>query len=476
MADRPNVIVVVSDTYRPDHLAVNGHPRAKTPELDAWVSRCVTFDGARVSSFPTIPMRTDWFTGRFGHPRHPWQNLDPKAVTLPQVMGQAGYTTQLIADTTHLLRADFWRPFQHFHFGRGHEGDRPFSRLNEPIRSVVSDRRKVRVETGAGPDRPPLADLHAHTNAWRVREEDSQIAELMDTATRWIEDNHRGGPFLLWLDCFDVHEPWFPPEYCWRMYQPDYEGEPMVHPNYHSAEVYEPDELDNLRARYLGMCTLVSKHVGRLFRLIEDTGLLNNTVVVFMSDHGMYLGERGRTGKTLIKPGVNDCFPFHRELARICWSMHFPPGLGIDNVRRLPQVIQAPDLMPTVLELCGIEVPQCVEGASLVPLLRGETSDPPREINVTASTCHVAGQEGRVHCRMPAVTDGEWTLLLSEPPLPQPPHLYHQTDPTEQHDLFAEHPDEARRLHAKMIEWLRAHDAPPEALERLSERNTGVRT
>ena len=58
-SERPNVIVIVSDTYRPDHIAANGHPDVYTPELDDWLARSVTFDQATVSSFPTIPMRTD---------------------------------------------------------------------------------------------------------------------------------------------------------------------------------------------------------------------------------------------------------------------------------------------------------------------------------------------------------------------------------------------------------------------------------
>ncbi|MDP6125523.1 MAG: sulfatase-like hydrolase/transferase, partial [Candidatus Latescibacteria bacterium] len=122
--DRPNVIIICSDTYRPDHIAANGHPWIKTPELDEFVEKTINFEGGTVSSFPTIPMRTDWLAGRFSHPRHGWRDLDPKAITMPQILSKEGYTTQLIADTTHLLRSKFWQAYDHFHFERGHEGDR----------------------------------------------------------------------------------------------------------------------------------------------------------------------------------------------------------------------------------------------------------------------------------------------------------------------------------------------------------------
>jgi arylsulfatase A-like enzyme len=471
MAERPNVIVLVSDTFRPDHLGANGHPYVKTPELDSWLQRTITFPNATVSSFPTIPMRTDWFTGRFSHLRHGWKELDPSAITLPGVLGANGYTTQLLASTTHMMNERFWKPFKHHYFLRGLEGDVPFARINDPIKPVISDRRKTRVDPSRV--KHPLCDIALHTQFRNRYEDEVQISKLIDLACRWIEDNCRGGPFMLWLDSFDVHEPWFPPEYLWRMYQPEYDGEPMVHPNYHSSSVYSPQELKNLQARYAAMCTLVSKQIGRLLRTIEDSGLLQNSIVCFLSDHGMYLGERGRTGKSLIKPDANDCFPFHCELARICWSMHLPPSLNVKFATggsRMMPVIQAPDLLPTVLELCGVPAPKeaNLEGVSLVPWLKNERSDQPRKISVTTST-------GGTKCRRPTVTDGEWTLLLTEPPNPEPPRLYHTArDPREEHDVFSSHREQAQRLHAGMLEWLSANGVDSAALERLSQKNCGL--
>jgi len=377
-----------------------------------------------------------------------------------------------------MLRAGFWRPFQHFHFLRGHEGDKPLAR--GPITPVISDRRKTRVEFGNYGQYPTLSDIHAHTNFRQRYEDESHIALLADVACRWVEDNYRSGPFFLWLDCFDVHEPWWPPEYLWRMYDPDYEGEPMVHPNYHSAEVYSPAELRNMQARYAAMCTLVSKHLGRVLRVIEDSGLLENTIVCFLSDHGIYLGERGLTGKSLIHAEAFDCFPFHLELARMCWSMYIPPSLGLKSAggRRYRQVVQAPDLMPTLLDLCGIPLPEGVkvEGSSLVPLLRGETSEGPREVSITTWTLKTHHGLGVLRCRRPTVTDGEWMLLLSEPPDPGPPKLYHiAEDGGEECNVFSEHREIAQHLHRRMIEWLRDHGADASTLDRLSAAEVGIK-
>jgi arylsulfatase A-like enzyme len=475
--EHPNVIILVTDTFRPDHLGINGHPYTRTPELDAWLRRCVTFDNASASSLPTIPMRTDWFTGRFSHPRHGWKELERGAITLPGILGKNGYTTQLLASTTHMMGTRFWEPFHHFHFLRGLEYDVPLARLNDPVKAVVSNPNKVRVDYQYR-FKHPLSDTAFHTHHRSRYEDEMQISKLVDAACRWIEDNYRGGPFMLWMDSFDVHEPWFPPEFLWRMYQPEYDGEPMIQPNYHSASVYSPQELKNMQARYAAMCTLASKQLGRLLRTIEDSGLLQNSIVCFLSDHGMYLGERGRTGKALIKPDAADCFPFHCELTRICWTMHIPPSLGIKSASpgsRLKPVIQAPDLLPTILELCGVSAPKeaQVEGVSLVPWLKNERNDQPREISIATSTTGTS--KGFFKCRRPTITDGEWTLLLTEPPDAEAPKLYHvAADPRQERDVFSSHREEARRLHAKMLEWLRAREVENGVLERLSAANSGL--
>ena len=476
--ERPNVIVIVSDTYRPDHIAANGHPDVVTPELDDWLGRSVTFEQATVSSFPTIPMRTDWFTGRFGHPRHGWQDLDPAAVTLPEVLGANGYRTQLIADTTHLMNSHFFHRFDRHHFNRGHEGDGKFLRLNDPIEHVVEDPRKTRVEFGNHTYTPVLPDIHAHTNYWRRYEDQSQPMRMADDVCRFLEDCYASPqPFLLWVDCFDVHEPWFPPRYLLDLYDPTYDGEPIAQPNYREASVYTPAELRNMRARYKAMCTLLSKAVGRMLRTVEDAGLLDNSIVVFMSDHGMYLGERGRTGKSGIQADARSVFPFHCEINRICWSMHVPPSLNRATVApgsRLAGLVQAPDLMPTVLELCGIPAPSDVdlEGSSLVPLLEGDAKGP-RPLAITATTTNVDG--GWVHTLAPAVTDGEWKLLVDEGDGDGGPGLYRVADdPGESVNLIAEARDEAQRIHAAMLEWLAAHDATLGTLERLSAGRVGL--
>ena len=105
-----NFLIIVSDRFRYDYLGANGNPWIKTPELDAFSRLAVTIDRCTISSFPTIPTRTDWFTGRYGFPFNGWHPLDPKATVLAGVLGEAGSVNQLIADCPHLMNAT-----QHFY-------------------------------------------------------------------------------------------------------------------------------------------------------------------------------------------------------------------------------------------------------------------------------------------------------------------------------------------------------------------------
>ena len=404
-------------------------------------------------------------------------------MTLPRILHKAGYTTQLIADTTHMLRAKFWEHFDFFHFFRGHESDRAFSRMNDPVTRTVKDRSKARWDIGIPAEDPIQVDLQPHTNFWQHYEDQAHCAVMADRACRWIEDNYLGNPFLLWLDFFDVHEPWFPPRYLVDKYHPGYTGDPMPQPNYADASAYTPEELADLRARYTAMCTLLSKHVGRVLRAVHDTGLLENTVVVFMSDHGTLLGEHGHTGKSTILPNVFDVYPLHPEISRICFTVHVPESLrgSAKPGTRLSQLVQPPDLLPTLLDFAKVEPPAKpgIEGKSLVPLLRGESDESPRAEAISTWTSTVKhtdeDYEGSHYCRRPAITDGEWSLFLMEPPFPEPPMLYHTaTDLAHEHNVCAANMDVARRLHGKLIEFIRKHDGKQEPLQRLSAANCGL--
>ena len=240
----------------------------------------------------------------------------------------------------------------------------------------------------------------------------------------------------------------------------------MIQPNYESSSYFTEEELGNLRARYAGEVTMVSKNIGRVLRMVEDMGLYENTIVTLLSDHGIFIGERGRTGKSHITPQIFDAFPQHTEISRLVWMMRMP---GVEPERHF-NIVQPPDLLPTIVESCGLDIQADVEGRSLLPVMTGEEDPNPPELAISTWTMPTHFSDGLVFCRRPAVTDGEWTLILHEPPEPKPPALYHVSeDPTEQENLVREYLTEAQRLHSMMLSWLEGTGTPGDAIDRLKK-------
>jgi arylsulfatase A-like enzyme len=450
VGERLNVVVIVSDTLRYDHIGANGNDWIKTPELDAFAAKATCFDNCYVSSFPTIPTRTDWFTGRYGFPFYGWRPLDPGATVIAPLLADAGYTNQLIIDTPHMMRgsANFDRGFHGAKWIRGQEGDTPMTWMNHPVEERIPDdktRQRPRLFGGT------LANVHAWQNhhQWNSGE-DRFVAQTCRAASLWLEHNYKADPFFLWVDCFDVHEPWDPPDYLVRMYDPDYDGTPMFHPNYGAASDYTEAELRNLRAHYAGEVTLVSQHVGRVLRTLEDTGLMENTVVVFMADHGMYLGEHNRTGKSNISDTDDrGSWPLYREVSHIPLMVYSP---GVD-AGRAAELVQPPDIMPTVLDSAGFDVPAEAHGQSLRPLLGAADGSRKwsREIAVSSPALQVG--RGREGAKL-SVTDGAWSLILGQDGAIAPELYDLAVDPGEENDIAAANPAKVEAMRQACLDWL----------------------
>ena len=99
VVDRPNVIVVVADTFRRDHMGAYGNPWIQTPHLDEFARSSVVFDNHLISSFPTMPARADFLTGTFSYSHMGWEPLPRHLMTLPELLSKAGYHTMGVVDT-----------------------------------------------------------------------------------------------------------------------------------------------------------------------------------------------------------------------------------------------------------------------------------------------------------------------------------------------------------------------------------------
>ena len=441
-----NFIVVMNDTLRPDYLSAYGNGSVQTPNATAFAREAAVFDNAFVGSFPTIPNRTDLFTGRFGEPFHPWLPLKFGTVTLPQLLAEQGYVTQLICDTPHLINGghNFDFPFHAWDFIRGQEIDRygmDCRPIDLPYRATNG--------TPAAESNRSVSQFLRNVRGRRV-EQDWAGHQTCQRAIDWLQMNAGHERFFLWIDAFDPHEPNLPPQHYVDLYDPGYTGDRFI--------MHVPDpaklsaaEIDNVIARYSASVTQVGRYFGRILQTVDDLGLADTTCVIWMSDHGTYLNEHG---KLLTKTCEYD------EIARTVLMIRMPGGAMAG--RRVEQIVQPADMAPTLLEVAGLASPENMQGHSFLPMLRGEDC-PIREVAISSHGS--VDLRGRRH--VIRAHDGRWLLL--DRPDPADRELYDtESDPKQLTNLVADHPDEAGRLHQAVLDFLKTHEAQPQ-LVRLYE-------
>ncbi len=454
-----NIVIINSDTYRYDNLFDWAAVPVETPNLDAFSERAVSMSRFYAGSFPTIPERTDLISGRYGWPWYPWQPL-AEANKMPQLLNPHGYVTQLICDCPHLFNFGFHRVFNGAYAIRGQEGDTPQTHMNDPIEQVM-DPDKTR--TGSHFQGRNLVDLHRWTNRYYRYEEETFPPRTAGHTVRWLEENYQYLPFLLWVDFFDPHEPWDPPEYMVKAYDPDYQGTPMLHPNYGKADDLTPEELRNLRAHYCAEAELIDRWVGRIFQKIDDLDLWDRTVVIFTTDHGMSLGEHNRTGKSNINKWDNRRWPLYPEIAHIPFLIAAP---GLKRGTTVDLLAQPADILPTLIDLSGLEVenPDPFHGQSFAPSLRGTAQTPIHDIAICATHLRKQDSEIAKTSVTPVVYTERWAYVPIGPESQR--ELYDlDSDPYATINVIADYPKEADRLHAALLDWLRGIDAPEAAIE-----------
>ncbi len=404
-----NIIVIIADTYRYDNIFPLDANSVGGPHLEAFARQSVSLTNFFTGSFPTIPQRTDFTTGRVGWPWYPWQPLPRSGRNhLPHLLREHGYVSQLLGDCPHLIKAGFDQGFDGFYHLPGQEGDTFFLRMNREIRATMPPDK---TRTGHYFRNRNLPDLHRWTNRYFEREAETFAFRTSMVATEWLEENYRYDPFFLWVDFFDPHEPWDPPEYLVRKYDDSgYAGPPMLHPNYGHSSDLTAAELHNLRAHYLAEAYIVDRSVGRILEKIQDLDLFRNSIVIFMSDHGMSIGEHARTGKSNINRGDSRYWPIYPEVAHCPFIVRAP---GLDAGRVVSSYIQPADILPTLAELAGLslEPPDPLHGTSFASQLRGQETLTRREFAVSAS--YLRAPEGAIPTTSvtPVVYTDQWIYI-----------------------------------------------------------------
>ena len=269
---------------------------------------------------------------------------------------------------------------------------------------------------------------------WRL-ESDLCAPQTMAKAMDWLELHYKED-FFLYIDTWDPHEPWDAPPYYTELYWPDYDGEVIqpIYAHWQDAPELTEEKVRKANATYRGEITMVDTWIGYLLRKVENMGLTEKTTVIFTSDHGFYFGEHGglfgkmtfdkRPSGELYKHGDPDSkwthSPLYEELVTLPLLIS-TPGVEPGVYKGYSSAI---DVMPTVLDLLGQEIPGWVEGRSLYPAMKDGST---KGRDFVVSTIPFANPGDRVRSvdnisrpltsdLVTTITSGEWSFLYSVTP------------------------------------------------------------
>ena len=426
MSNKPNILIFCTDQQRYDHLGCMGLNQVQTPNIDSLAAGGVLFRRAYAVNTVCQPSRTTMLTGQTlrGHGRRSgFIPQNPDIVTLPDVLADHGYRTHAVGKL-HLHNWfkpgdrsiedldpaewpelwDFWRRGQISHLPEPYYGFQTTECVGGHGFNAYGD--YVNWLKANHPDAVPYLDVNHPANVSRnaYQTKDWAIPQELHY-NRWISDrtcdflekqSHTEQPFFLWCSFPDPHLPFAAPEPWCRMYDPEdmklgprREGElDSMPPFYKKAHMNDPesvmsivgsvgdDEVRKQIAMTFGMVSFVDQEVGRVMSKMEGLNLLDNTIIVFISDHGDMIGDHG-----LIQKGFYQYRGAIQIPLIVAWKGHLREGEVSDALTGHI------DLVPTLMDLCSIpvnenkqaKIPWCaadspppeLPGKSLGPILEG---------------------------------------------------------------------------------------------------------
>lgn len=383
---KPNVILIMVDQMRGDCLGIQGHPVVKTPNLDMMAREGVVFTSAYSAVPSCIAARAAVLTGlsQRTHGRVGYQDGVPWNYehTLPGEFSKAGYHTQCIGKM-HVHPA---RNLLGFHNVVLHDGYLGYSRnYNVPAQELwqqVDDYLPwFRQHKGFPAD---IIDSGLQANSWVARSwpYEERLHPTNWVVTQSIDFLRRRDPtkpFFLMPSFVRPHAPLDPPQVYMDMYANcdmplppigEWAEKDDVERNGLNVNCFKgvigEKALRKAMAAYYALITHIDLQIGRLLQVLQEYNVLNNTLIMFVSDHGEMLGDHNIFRKYLPYRG-----------SALVPMIIYDPGklLGCKPGSVVGEPVELRDIMPTLLDFAGLEVPPCVEGKSIITLLKGDNAN-----------------------------------------------------------------------------------------------------
>jgi len=385
-AERPNIILIMTDQQRYDTIAALGYPYVNTPNLDRLVNEGTSFTNCHITAPSCVPCRASLFTGYYPHTTGVLANGQPWQRTWVETLAASGYRCVNLGKMHTIpynAPAGFHERYVVENKDRYMEGRWYFDEWDKALAAhgLVKQQREQYRKRDDYRDRLGAFD-------WELPEHLHSDVFVGNMARWWVDTYPKTEPLFIQVGFPGPHPPYDPTPGMAEKYlarndlpcpQPSAEEldrlpSPFKEKRRHDVEVDHdsvawsldptPDQMHRLWAHYLANVEMIDQKIGEFLASLDAQGYLDNAVVLFCSDHGDCMGDHGMIQK----------WSMYEEITRvplIAWS---PGRFGAG--KRVDDLCQLFDLGPTIMELAGCDVPESWEAESLLPAMEGRDWTP----------------------------------------------------------------------------------------------------
>lgn len=398
-------IIVMFDSLNRHMLSRYADTFVHAPNFERLAERTVTFDHFYAGSMPCMPARREMHSGRHNFLHRGWGPLEPFDDSMPEMLGSAGVHTHLVSDHPHYWEdggATYHTRYSTWEFFRGQEGD--------PWKGVV--------DFPSAEDGGLMANMRrqdAINRTYMPTEAEHNQTLTVDAGLHFLHTNVEADRWMLQIELFDPHEPFFVHDEFKKLYPElvDPETDAFDWPGYEKVSESQ-DLVEAARRSYAALVSMCDKSLGRVLDFMDDHDMWDDTMLVVNTDHGYLLGEHGWWAKSVM--------PWYDELIHLPFFMWDPrSGRRGERSDALAQTI---DVAPTMLRYFGLEPADDMQGHDLASVLESGTQ--PRD----AAIFGLFG--GHVN-----VTDGRHTYMRSSVDVTNAPLHNHTLMPTHMRSRFS---------------------------------------
>lgn len=336
-------IILMFDSLNRHMLEQYRDTIVEAPNFARLARKAVTFDNFYAGSMPCMPARREMHTGRYNFLHRSWGPLEPFDDSMPQILKEHGIHTHLASDHPHYWEdggSTYHTRYSTWEFFRGQEGD--------PWKGVVaSDARDT-----------PLGQQMVHQDrvnrSYMPTESEHSQTRTVDAGLHFVETNAATDDWMVQIELFDPHEPFFTHQPYKDLYPHEYDGPEFDWPGY--QKVTQPEaQVEHARREYAALVSMCDRSLGRVLDAMDEQGLWDDTMLIVNTDHGFLLGEHGWWAKS-VQPWFNELV----HLPMFLWD----PRSGAADIRR-GDLAQTIDIAPTLLRYFGIEPTPDMQGTDL---------------------------------------------------------------------------------------------------------------